>query len=214
MQFASVLLAVVLCMPCQETALQSGTLKYPEIARELVAMGQEDQKYRQMLQEMMLKVTGEKSDPASVKRIEEAEHKQSEIDQKNLKRLEEIVAKIGWPGKSLVGNEGNVAAFLIIQHSELPTQEKYLPMLKEAAAKGETRPADAAMLEDRVLMRQGKKQIYGTQLQSNRESGFKLFLVPIEDEEHVDERRAKVGLGPLKEYLKVFGLEYTPPKSN
>lgn len=214
MQFATVLLAVVLCLPYQATAPKSDTLKYPEISRELVAMGQEDQKYRQMLQEMMLKVSESKNDPASVKRIEEAEHKQSEIDQKNLKRLEEIVAKIGWPGKSLVGNEANVAAFLIIQHSELPTQEKYLPMLKEAATKGETRPADAAMLEDRVLMRQGKKQIYGTQLQSNAESEFKLRLVPIEDEEHVDERRAKVGLGPLKEYLKIFGLEYTPTKSN
>ena len=32
-------------------------------------------------------------------------------------------------------------------------------------------------------------------------------LWPIEDEEHVDERRAEVGLEPLAEYLKRFGIE-------
>jgi hypothetical protein len=38
-----------------------------------------------------------------------------------------------------------------------------------------------------------------------------LVLEPIEDEEHVDRRRAAVGLMPLKEYLKHFGIEYQPP---
>ena len=104
-----------------------------------------------------------------------------------------------------------MAAFLILQHSELPTQEKYLTMFKEAAKSGEARKADAAMLEDRVLMRQGKKQIYGTQLQSNAESNGKLFVFPIDDELHVDERRSGVGLPPLKEYLEHFGREYEPP---
>lgn len=104
-----------------------------------------------------------------------------------------------------------MAAFLILQHSELPTQEKYLAMFKEAAKSGEARKAEPAMLEDRVLMRQGKKQIYGTQLQSNAESKGKLFVFPIDDELHVDERRSGVGLPPLKEYLKHFGLEYEPP---
>ena len=34
---------------------------------------------------------------------------------------------------------------------------------------------------------------------------------PIDDEEHVDERRAAVGLPPLAEYLKLFNLAYQPP---
>ena len=37
-------------------------------------------------------------------------------------------------------------------------------------------------------------------------------LWPIEDEENVDARRASVGLEPLAEYLKRFGLEYKPLK--
>jgi hypothetical protein len=81
-------------------------------------------------------------------------------------------------------------------------------LVKEGASKGEVRAADAAMLEDRILMLEGKKQIYGSAVQSGPEAGGKLQLHPIEDEDHVDERRAAVGLMPLAEYLKQFGLEY------
>lgn len=130
-----------------------------------------------------------------------------EIDHRNMKRLEEIIQEHGWPGKSLVGEKAAVAAFLILQHAEPEMREKYFPLLKEAAAKGEARPQDAAMMEDRILLHQGKKQIYGTQI-SNKEP------YPIEDEENVDARRASVGLGPMAEYLRYFGLTYKPPVKN
>jgi hypothetical protein len=68
------------------------------------------------------------------------------------------------------------------------------------------------MLEDRVLVRKGKKQIYGTQVHSGPDTGGKMVLDPIQDEAQVDERRASVGLMPLKEYLKHFGMEYHPPR--
>jgi len=90
-------------------------------------------------------------------------------------------------------------------------QEKYLPLLKKAASKEDARPADVAMLEDRVLVKRGKKQVYGTQLRSGPETGGKLVLEPIKDEKHVDKRRASVGLMPLKEYLRHLGIEYTSP---
>lgn len=182
----------------------------PELSAELIAMGDEDQKFRTIMQEAMVKAS---SAPGSEqpKELPKMIEKQAEIDHQNLARLEEIIQLHGWPGKSLVGTKGSIAAFLILQHSEQATQEKYLALFKEAANKGEARKSDAAMLEDRVLMRQGKKQIYGTQLQSNAESNGKFFLFPVEDELHVDQRRTSVGLPPLKEYLKNFGLEYIPP---
>jgi hypothetical protein len=184
--------------------------RLPELSDELIAMGAEDQKFRTILQEAMIKAS---SSPGSqsTKDLPELIKKQDEIDRKNLNRLVEIIQKHGWPGKSLVGNKGSNAAFLILQHSEQTTQEKYLDLFKKATEAGEARKADAAMLEDRVLMRQGKKQIYGTQLQSNAESNGKLFLYPVEDEVHVDARRESVGLPPIKDYLKHFGLEYVPP---
>ena len=185
-------------------------LKLPELSAELIAMGDEDQKFRTILQDAMIKASSSSGSKA-LQDLPGLIKKQTEIDRKNLARLEEIIQKHGWPGKSLVGDKGSIAAFLILQHSEQSTQEKYLDLFKAAAKSGEARKADAAMLEDRVLMRQGKKQIYGTQLQSNAESQGKLFLYPVEDELHVDERRESVGLPTMKEYLKHFELDYEPP---
>jgi hypothetical protein len=179
--------------------------------KELLKMGESDQKYRAEWQDRMTKM------PAS-SRIDPSDEfhalmkKQEEIDKKNLRRLNEIIKQHGWPGKSLVGERASHAAFLILQHADLSHQQRYLPVLKEAASKGEARPSDVAMLEDRVLVGEGKEQIYGTQLHFGPETGGRWELYPILDEEKVDERRAAVGLPPLAEYLKAFGVEYRPPK--
>jgi hypothetical protein len=144
-------------------------------------------------------------------RYQQLVEEQNAIDTKLMQQLETIIARHGWPTISLVGKKANLNAFLILQHADLSYQKKYFPLLKEAAARNEARKSDVAMLEDRVLMREGKKQIYGSQLRMNEQTR-KLELYPIEDEENVDIRRASVGLPPLKEYLKHFKLEYTPPK--
>ncbi len=122
--------------------------------------------------------------------------KQDEIDKRNLARLEEIVRQHGWPGRSLVGEAASMAAFLILQHTDLSSQKKYFPLLTKAVAEGEARPADAAMLEDQILVREGKMQIYGTQVRFDPATGAKLELYPIEDEGRVEERRAAVGCCP------------------
>ena len=101
-----------------------------------------------------------------------------------------------------------MAAFLVVQHTDQSTQEYYLPFLKAAVEEGEARPQDLALLEDRVLMRQGKRQRYGSQLQENGNGGWKFY--PIEDEVNVDERRKSVGLPPISEYAKQFGFKYKP----
>ncbi len=187
----------------------------PDLSKELIELGELDQKLRTTLQEKMLAASknqkkessGEESSEGSEPQesIEQLWKQQTEIDQKNIKRLHEIVAKHGWPGKKLVGEKAADAAFLIVQHAELPDQEKYLPILQKAAEQNDVKPSNVAMLQDRVLMRQGKNQIYGSQLRSDPKTG-KIELYPIDDPEHVDERRAKVGLPPLKDYLKLFGL--------
>ena len=177
---------------------------------ELHQMGADDQKYRGVIEAEMIRMSSTGTAKASAEFVA-AVKSQDEIDARNIVRLEEIITQHGWPGKSLVGEEASKAAFLILQHSDLTRQEKYLPLLKKAARKGDARPADVAMLEDRVLVSKGKKQIYGTQVRSGPDTGGKLVIAPIEDEEHVDKRRASVGLMPLKEYLRHFGIEYTPP---
>lgn len=192
----------------QSTDKASTSNKVLEV--ELLKMGADDQKYRGFIEAETIKMAETGTSAASAE-LMAAVKSQGEIDHRNMARLEEIIKRHGWPAKSLVGAEAAKAAFLILQHSDLVRQEKYLPLLKKAAKKGEARPADVAMMEDRVLIRRGKKQLYGTQVRSGPETGGKMVLEPIEDEERVDERRAAVGLMPLKEYLKHFGIEYKPP---
>ena len=61
-------------------------------------------------------------------------------------------------------------------------------------------------MQDRILMNQGKKQIYGSQVVYNKK-GEQVFY-PIEDEANVNIRRAKIGMQPIEEYAKLFGIEY------
>jgi Family of unknown function (DUF6624) len=183
------------------------------VRRELVRMGEDDQKRRQEMMDLMDRVAGSDSEKMA-KRWKQAVERQNDLDGKNRQRLDEIVKQHGWPKKSVFGEEASGVAFLIVQHAELDYQKKYLPLIKEAVTQKEARRSDLAMLEDRILTREGKKQVYGTQLRLNQTTQ-RMELYPSEDEENVDSRRAAVGLEPLAEYLKrAFGIDYAPPKKN
>ncbi len=133
----------------------------------------------------------------------------SYIDSTNLVQVELLISKYGWLGKSFVGVRGNQTCFLVIQHSDSATQVKYLPMMQKSVEEGESSAADFALLQDRVLMQQGKKQTYGSQIVFDKQ-GNNIFY-PIEDEINVNLRRAKVGLQPIEEYAKFFGIDYKLP---
>ena len=131
------------------------------------------------------------------------------IDSTNLVQIELLIAKYGWLGKNFVGGRGNQTCFLVIQHSDSATQVKYLPIMQKSVEQGESAATDFALLQDRVLMRQGKKQIYGSQVVFDKQ-GNNIFY-PMEDEKNVNLRRAKVGLQPLEEYAKYFDIDYKLP---
>lgn len=125
------------------------------------------------------------------------------LDQVHSKRLKEIVREFGWPGYSLVGPEGSHAFWLLVQHTPDPVfQTECLELLKFAVLCKEASAIDLAYLTDRVLIFAGKKQIYGTQVDENS------HLLPIEDSEHVDERRAEIGLPTFAEYFKLIADYY------
>lgn len=128
--------------------------------------------------------------------------KQSASDAKNIARLEEIIGEIGWPKLSDVGGRAASAAFLILQHSDLSYQKKYLPLARAAVAEKEMHGSSLALLEDRILIREGGKQIYGSQVQRNAAGQWE--ALPLEDPANVDQRRAAVGLPPLADYLAGF----------
>lgn len=171
-----------------------------DLRAELEAMYDSDQSHRTKLQELALK--GEAGSPQFVELLMQ----QQAADAANLKKLGEIVAATGWPGRSQVGEKGTVAAFLIVQHADPATRKQYLPLVRAAVAAGEARPEDLALLEDRVLVDEGRKQRFGSQLQPRADGSWEFY--PIEDEASVDARRKAVGLPPLAEYAKQMGVQY------
>lgn len=87
--------------------------------------------------------------------------KQMEIDSSNIKFIEEVIVKRGYPGKSMVGQKTNESAWYVIQHSN--KIDTYLDIIKEAADNGELPFRLYAMMLDRYLMGKNKPQVYGTQ---------------------------------------------------
>src|ERR1051325_9407619 len=88
-------------------------------------------------------------------------------DSVNLVKVVAILDKYGWLGSDEVGSQGNSALFLVIQHADLKTQEKYLPMIKEAVKNGKAEPSQLALLIDRIEMRNNRPQVYGSQVTGN-----------------------------------------------
>lgn len=128
-------------------------------------------------------------------------------DSINLIKVMKILDERGWLGKNVVGTQGNQTLFLVIQHADLQYQQKYLPMMREAVKNGNANPGNLAYLEDRVALREGKKQIYGSQSLKNKKTG-KICIAPMIDPDNVDKRRAEVGLGTMAEYATKLNIEW------
>ena len=116
-------------------------------------------------------------------------------------RLARLVDRHGWPGHSKAGEDGAAAAWRIAQHSiATPAlQRRFLALVREAAKEGEATPLQAAMLEDRVRLLEGRPQLHGTQL--DWDDTRRLSPGPVESPETLDARRAALGLPPMAEVV-------------
>lgn len=128
-------------------------------------------------------------------------------DSLNLIAVTKILDTYGWVGADKVGGQANQTLFLVIQHADLETQQKYLPMMREAVKNKKAGSSALALLEDRVALGEGKRQIYGSQIGYDKETK-KSFVLPLEDPANVDIRRATVGLGPLSDYVKRWNITW------
>ena len=135
---------------------------------------------------------------------------QNYSDSVNTIYITDLIDKIGYPGKSIVGDQASTA-FLVIQHAELEIQEKYLPVLRAAADAEELRWASLALLIDRIEMRNDRPQIYGSQVQQDPETGEHFFAL-IKDPHNVDKLREEVGLPPIQLYADNWNFTFDPDK--
>lgn len=175
-------------------------LDLPLVAQ-LDTIYQLDQSYRKQIEEIQKKYGWESEEmKAHWKLI-------NQTDSINLIAIEQILDERGWLGPEVIGDQGNQTLFLVIQHANLEAQLKYLPMMREAVEKGNARASSLALLEDRTALRQGKRQIYGSQVQRDQETG-EYFVLPLIEPEKVNERRAKVGLGSIEDYIGNWGMTW------
>ncbi|XLS27944.1 DUF6624 domain-containing protein [Flavobacteriaceae bacterium M23B6Z8] len=125
----------------------------------------------------------------------------------------EIIEKYGWLGISQVGRLANTAQFSIMQHSSIKTKKKYAPLMKKSVLIKESQPMHYARLIDRILINDGKPQIYGTQ--TTRDKKGKLVFFEIEKPEFVNKRRKEIGLSGIENFAKEKGIEWnTVQKEN
>jgi hypothetical protein len=196
-------------LPAQGSGPAKASARTPSVReeglrQELLQRMKRDQEFRASLLELMRARI-----PADSNKFKEVAKRGTEIDRQNTQRMKEIVKRYGWPGKSLVGTDGALAAWLLVQHADHDRsfQELCLGLLAQAFKQGEVPGEQVAYLTDRVRVGDCQKQIYGTQL---RELNGRLDPREIEDRANVDERRKEMGLAPLADYLRMAEKTYLP----
>lgn len=162
---------------------------------------QEDQKYRMQIDDI------DKKHGWNSQQMKDHWKIINEKDSINLLKITKILDERGWLGADVIGNQGNSTLFLVIQHSDLKVQVKYLPMMRDAVAKKKASASSLALLEDRVALRQGKRQIYGSQI-GRKPNGGDYYVSPLEDPDNVDKRRTEVGLGTLESYVSRWNIKW------
>ncbi len=173
----------------QEEAVDERADRNDALARELVAMAEEDQAER----------TGDPDLPPGTKLGPTKDYTRAA-------RLKEIIAEHGWPTFDLVGEEASSAAWLIAQHADMDVefQQGARDLLRLAVEEGQADPGELAYLDDRVQVNLGEPQTFGSQVRC--QGGAPAPATPLVDAARVDELRQDVGLGTLQEYYDELAM--------
>ena len=123
------------------------------------------------------------------------------VNRSHQKILKSVIDRSGYPGFDRVGEAGESDFWVMVQHSDFDPawQEEVLTLLKIEVAATNAAPAHVALLTDRVRVNTGRPQLYGTQRHFNELQ--QAYIKDLEDREHVNERRAALGMETLEEYL-------------
>jgi hypothetical protein len=164
-----------------------------ELQKRLLQMQQEDETFRST----MIKT------PENEKEIQPF---QEAFDKKLAAELKDIVQKYGWPTIRLVGYEASHAAMRILNHSQdRDFQKELVPQLQKMVEQDEIAGFELGLIIDKLLRSEGKPQLFGSQF---RVEGEYIAMEPVEDPEHLDQRRAQYLLPPILEYIKMIEDHY------
>jgi len=160
---------------------------------------QEDQQARLLM--MHLKKEG-----ARKQQIDSVQAVIRKKDEANLRFVTSLIDEQGWLGPQEVGFQGAQSLFLVIQHADLNTQKKYYPLIVEAEKEGKILSSNVAILEDRIAVREGRPQTYGSQGFYD-EKQKKTLIYPLVDAEKIDELRKARGLSTMRAYFPNWNLQ-------
>lgn len=135
-------------------------------------------------------------------------NKMVETDRQNAAAVQAILDNYGVPTFSMIGPEAAGEFIDLIQHQPAKFRQQVLPKLKANVAAGQADPESYALVYDRSQTDRGEKQAYGQNLVCK--AGEKLHEAPMEDESHVNQRRAQLGLIRLELYTRL--IEQTMPQ--
>lgn len=156
-------------------------------------------KQQELLQQIVKEDQTKKSD----------QEKLHELYETNTAKLCELLKTNGWPTTANVDRNGIAAAFYILKNGgTYELQRDLLPVVLAAIKKDPAQKPEFAGLYDRLRVSAGMKQIFGTQAVSM--GGF-LVLYPVEDEKHIDDRRAEFGLSPMAANIRNLENTYGRP---
>lgn len=128
---------------------------------------------------------------------------QTQIIDKENQILVASILKNGLPEE--LSSQSYKAIWLIIDHSDLKIQKKYLPIMEEMAHRNLISANDFAVLTDRIKMREGKPQKYGTQSYTVTLDGKQLIYIwPVEDSRKLNELRNEIGAESIEAYIQLL----------
>ena len=123
------------------------------------------------------------------------------VDQENQGALLAMLPPEGWFAISRYGADGEDAAYRVVLHGDIDLWRRFAPVVGRFAAVGEANGGHYALLSDRLAVHEGRPQAYGSQVTCT-DGVYQPY--PIDDPEHLDERRLKLGLTPYAVFEKTF----------
>lgn len=154
-----------------------------------------------------------------VRKDDTQRHRMEEVDAANTAWLKELIQEVGWIDATRFGSQAAHDAFLLVQHSgDIPLMRAALLPIEKDLRAGRLKSGDPyALLYDRLQLRLGHLQRYGSQVEIR---GPHPHVPGLEDPERVDEWREEIGMIPLDEYLEVMSEHFldgepisrTPPQ--
>lgn len=178
---------------CQAQEVDCGIDK---LNSQLIELYEKDQAIRKELMPVLGQYQKDGSGQMKLLRLAMQMEKQ---DKQNQQQVQTIIAQCGWP--VALAPKAHNTLFLVLQHAPDELMKQHYPTVLAYARQGILEANDAATMFDRLQMRAGKYQRYGTQTFQDDQN--RNLVWPIEEIESLNQRRDSVGLPSMEKYFQM-----------